>query len=397
MIRAIRELQSLKGRETIPKEDRARARKNMEKLYTLGFLPDEIVYFASWVKADTVKRYCRGLEVKESTQKEHRMALLGQFASMNGKWEELEYYIETKTKLENEGMSLDDILAIKKSIETHKISLKDLGLITSQLEAQGQDWTWLLTHVSTTKQVFTQGWTPESLALLRKKTAEMGLMSLLENIGHALTREEMDVEIKDFHQRMDKLLAEEKEIINNIIQLDLKHAAKITHIQYAETLQDQYKFDINAIATILKTAEKGGDPIHVLDQLNKYLKTQELEAKLQSQQEKNEVLFREILGRMYTKEELEKEVNELHMKIGAIEERHRHSRVLQNIANLLDNPAGTELTPQNFNTLSLKLLTSIRDYAYHHTGSNATYERHVKNHVDNAVNTLNNIVSGKLT
>lgn len=397
MIRTIRELQSLKGRETIPREDRAHARKNIEKLYTLGFTPDEIVYFASWITTDTIKKYCRSLEVKESTQKEHAMKLLSQFVSMNGKWEELEYYIGTKNKLEAERYSLDDLLEVKKGVDKHDIDLEDVGLITAKLGEDNQSWEWFLEQVSLLLVIYKQGWTPVDLKTLREKTAKMGFMPLLDTIEFTITREEMDVKIKEFHQFIERLLAEAKEIENNIIQLDLKHAARLTHIRYAETLQDQYNFDINALGTILKTAEKGGDPIHVLDQLNKYLKTQELDTMVKSQREQLEMLLKDILRKTMTKEDLEKDLNELHQKIGAVEERHRHSRLLQNIANLLDNPAGPELTPQNFNILSLKLLTPIRDYAYTHSGSNATYERYVKNHIDNAVNALNNIVSGKLT
>ncbi len=397
MIRAIRELEYLKGRKTIPREDRARARKNIEKLYTLGFTPEEIVYFASWITADTIKRYCRSLEVKESTQKEHAMKLLSQFAAINGDWKEFEYYIETKNKLKEEDYSLDDLLEVKKGVDKHDIDLEDVGWITAKLGEDNRSWEWFLEQVSLLLAIWKQGWTPEDLETLREKTAKMGFRPLLDTIVFTLTKEEVQAKVDEFNKEIEESIAESNRVEAKIDRLNIEHSASLTHIRYAKTLQDQYKIDIKALGTILETAEKGGDPIHVLDQLNKYLKTQELDALVQSQREKLEMLLKDILRKTMTKEELEKEVNELHMKIGAIEERHRHSRVLQNIANLLDNPAETELTPQNFNVLSLILLTSIRDYVYIHSGSNTTYERYVKNNVDNAVNNLNNIVSGKLT
>ncbi len=257
MIRAIRELESLKGRKSIPREDRARARKNIETLYSLGFKPEEIIVFANWISAETVKKYCRGLEVKGLTQKEHAMDLRSQFAAANGSWEELEYYIESKNKIEATQTSLDDLLNLISSIDNHEFSLNDVNLITAKLDENNLTWGLFIEQLSSFLKVVELGWTIESLETLREKTTRMGFMPFMETIAFTLTREELKVKIDEFNKEIEERVAEAKRVETKIERLDTQYAARLTHISYAETLQDTYKIDLNALGIILETAEKG--------------------------------------------------------------------------------------------------------------------------------------------
>ena len=92
----------------------------------------------------------------------------------------------------------------------------------------------------------------------------------------------------------------------------------------------------------------------------------------------------------------ESQINELLIRIGRIKENYRQSRIIQNIVNILYEPMRAELSPEEFKILSLSILIGIRDYATINQASLPKWKNYVKNNIENAVTTLNNIVMGKL-
>ena len=377
-----------------PRSVKRQARECIEKLYTLGFTPGEISYYVDWIKLDTIKRYCRGLEVKDTTQKETVLGLLEEYVNMDGDWDELESYIENKKEIQKGEPGLEELKKLQKQINEFDIDLKELDKISTKLYEVDRDWGWLLEQVLGFFKLIEQGWTPEDLAVIKEKTEGFGVRSLIENIFFAYSKEQIKKALDEELLNIEKLHVEQRKIQNQIDTLRNQKAVLTGYIKYAELLQEKYHFDLNALQTILAIAENGEDPIYVLDQVNKYLQTEELDARIKAQQEALHEIINTLKERETNLSELDKKINEANRKIGAIEERHRRSQSLQLIAELLDNPTGAKITPQAFIPISLSLIVGIRDYAYTHSTSLTNYNNYVKRHIDNAATNLTLIISG---
>jgi hypothetical protein len=122
------DLVSISKREKIPQNERAEARRLMKELYINGFLPNEIEFLTKdrW-KRDTISKYCRNLEVKDTSEKDEALALMKEFVMINGSWDELTYYVKTKRSLDSDDLAR--ALAIKCCASFYKL------LIISEVNA----------------------------------------------------------------------------------------------------------------------------------------------------------------------------------------------------------------------------------------------------------------------
>ncbi len=91
------------GRTKLFRAERAEARAYIRELYIDGFSPEEILFLAgghdSHWKESTIKKYCRGLEVKDTKTKNRALELLVEYIQVNGDWDELSDYVEDKKSL----------------------------------------------------------------------------------------------------------------------------------------------------------------------------------------------------------------------------------------------------------------------------------------------------------
>jgi len=134
----------------------------------------------------------------------------------------------------------------------------------------------------------------------------------------------------------------------------------------------------------------------VLQALNTYGNLRKLEENVQTKIEAIKGYVNDIIRLQAQKENNESQIADLYRRIGAIESKHKQSKVLQNIANLLNNPTKAEISHEEYMILSLSLLIGIRDYSLIHSAALPKWNMYVKTHVDKAVNMLNNIIMGKL-
>jgi hypothetical protein len=241
------------------------------------------------------------------------------------------------------------------------------------------------------------GYTSSDLKYLKEKTLKFGgLESIINTISYALNEAEIQEKIssinKDIKNTVDKAMMEERKLE------EIKHEAKIIqfYFDYAKKLLDTYKLDPVALQTILTTAQQYGQPTLILQALNTYGTLRNLEENVQSKLEILKTYDEEISKLQAQKENHESMIADLYRRIGAIEEKHKQSRILQNIVNLLNDPLNADIRPSEFMIQSLSLLIGIRDYSYTHVEALPKWDVYVKNHIDTAVNRINNILVGKL-
>jgi hypothetical protein len=164
-----------------------------------GFTPQEIEELteARW-KSSTIARYCRELEVKDTSEKNQALGLLKEFIQNDGSWEELEFYVKTKKSLESENLILDDIIEQKKEIDYHGVDLSIIGSINDMLRKENTKWDWFFKYFNLVINVINLGYSLSELEALKQKTLEWGgFDSVIRNISYALTEAEVHKKINE--------------------------------------------------------------------------------------------------------------------------------------------------------------------------------------------------------
>jgi hypothetical protein len=395
---AISVLDSIRRMPKIPRDVRKKARQHICELYMAGFTPQEIEYLteARW-KSNTIAKYCRGLEVNDTLEKNRMLGLLKEFVQIDGSWEELDYYVKTKRNLKSENLVLDDIIEQKKEIDNHGVDLETIGSINTMLTNYNTNWERFLDYYKLVISVLELGYSFPDLETIKQKTLELGgIDPAITTIGFALTKADVEKEIikvnKQIYDTIERSKAEERKLE------EIKHSAKIiqTYVDYAEELLNKYRLDPIALQTIITTAQKYGKPAIILQALNTYESLRELEQSVLARLEEIKAYDHELINIRAKKENLESQIANLYRRLGIIEEKHRQSRLLQNIASLLNDPSNAEINAGEFMLLSLSLLIGIRDYSFIHSATLPKWNIFVKNNIDNAVNRLDNIITGKL-
>ncbi len=379
-------------------KDRAKARELIKELYLAGFTPLEIEELteANW-KRNTISKYCKGLEVKDTSEKSKVMDLLKEFVSNDGSWEEMEYYVKTKKSLESENLDLDDVIEQKKQIEYNDLNLEDVGFINEKLREKKLKWTEFIGHIELAFSVVNIGYSIEELKILRDKTLENGgIEPTIRTINYVLSEAEIQKEIQKGKKIIENLKDEAR--VEERRKDELMHQIKINqfYVGYAEKLLNEYNLGPFTLQMILTTAKKFGEPFVILQALNTYGNLDKLQKNVQSKIVKIKAYEDEISNLQIQKENNEAQIADLYRKIGAIEEKNRHMVTLHNVANLLGNPAEAQINPDAFMTISLSLLIGMRDFGFTHSAALPKWDTYIKKHVDNAANLLNNIIVGKL-
>jgi hypothetical protein len=246
----------------IPRGERARARQLILELYMAGFTPQEIEELtgARW-KSNTIVKYCRGLEVKDTSEKDKAMSLLKEFIQRKGNWEELEFYVETKKALNSEGWDINDLIEQKKEMDKYDVDLEMVGAINAMLRNQDAKWDWFLEYYKLVVDVIKLDYTFPGLELLKEKTLELGgIEATIKTITHVITEAQSQELANKFKKQMDALdeeyRAEERRLEEVMHQIKLKQSL----VDYANQLLYQYKLDPIALQTIITLAQKLGEP-----------------------------------------------------------------------------------------------------------------------------------------
>ena len=92
------------------------------------------------------------------------------------------------------------------------------------------------------------------------------------------------------------------------------------------------------------------------------------------------------------KEALEREMEELNIRVGSFTERTKLYRELHNILNLMTQPAKTQLDPIEFMYLVQSFLLGVRLYSKTHVTGLTKWTLYVSGNLDKTVNALNNIL-----
>ncbi|TFH17515.1 hypothetical protein E4H04_04840 [Candidatus Bathyarchaeota archaeon] len=394
---AIKGLQSLKGQPKLSREKRALGREYICELFKAGFSPAEIRYLAGgkdspW-KESTIKKYCKGLEVKDTAMKTKTLQLLEEYVLADGDWDELALYSAQKKALTEENLSFDELLEFKKGVEGKGINLDEFAFLYNEVTSHSRDWKTFVKAVSTTLDLIGLGYDFEGLKALHEKTITLGgIKKVLFSILHAITEEDSKRRLQEFTDTAKALddQMRQSEIRRDTVTSETKLIQG--HFDFARTLIDEYRIDPLSFRIIIDTCRKYGEPMNILQTINTYANLRDLEINVAMQTGWLQGLIDEIQRFKVTKETHQGEVEDLYRRIGVIEERTKNYRVLQNISNLITDPAHTQLTPMEFMLLAQTLFLNLRIYSKTHSDNLLKWTLYVANDLEKAVNSLNKIL-----
>lgn len=173
--------------------------------------------------------------------------------------------------------------------------------------------------------------------------------------------------LAEIKNRVSKAKSELSALESEITKLFTKHSHLATAINMCQTLINQYKFGLDALATTLSLAGKYGDPLTVLKTIETYGKLQAIQQKLATLEGKiaeRQELLAQLEGKH--KEALEKieSLNAAALKVGAtvgkVESQLDNSKELQKLINLINNPASADY--DGYGPLVLVVAASLRKW-----------------------------------
>lgn len=182
------------------------------------------------------------------------------------------------------------------------------------------------------------------------------IQALKEYANHA--------EIKN---RVSKAKSELSTLESEITKLNTKHSHLATATNMCQTLINQYKFGLDALATTLSLAGKYGDPLTVLKTIEAYGKLQAIQQKLAALEGKiaeRQELLAQLEGKHKEALEQLESLNAAALKVGAavgkVENQLENSKDLQKLVELINNPASVDY--DGYGPLVLVVAASLRKW-----------------------------------
>ena len=217
MFQAIRQLLALKRMKIKPRADRKQAIENIKKLYSLGFTAEEIYYFVDWVKLDTIKKYCRRVEVKDVEQKTEVLKKFEEFIERDCSWDEMALYVKEKEALADEDLSFKDLIYLKRYVDNIGIEFDNFKLFMNEFKKRNMDWEEFINAFFTTGEMFKSGYDLDFFKKLQVKAMLFGgVKNVLDSIENKLTLEEI-IKILQEHRKELDLIKEEKRKWENLM------------------------------------------------------------------------------------------------------------------------------------------------------------------------------------
>ncbi|MFC1972014.1 hypothetical protein ACFLVE_01225 [Chloroflexota bacterium] len=175
------------------------------------------------------------------------------------------------------------------------------------------------------------------------------------------------INLTEIKNRVSKAKSELSALEQAITKLNTKHSHLATAINMCQTLINQYKFGLDAIATTMSLAEKYGDPLTILKTLEAYGKLQAIQQKLVTLEGKiaeRQELLAQLEGKHKEALEQVESLNAAALKVGAmvskVEYQLENSKDLQKLINLINNPASVDY--DGYGPLVLVVAASLRKW-----------------------------------
>jgi len=287
--------------------------------------------------------------------------------------EEVAHALVYKQQLEENGLDLDSLGLVaelaKKRGDPHEIieavsKYGSLAELAEQVTATKQELDSLNQQVADVQEQFEQVqarlFQSKGQIEAYEKALEMGfteaqllkLTTLARKHGtvkRVLEAVEGYVDYTDIASKVNKAKADLSSTEARIDKLEAAHAHLKTAITMCQTLLQQYKFGLDAMATILSVAKKYGEPVNVLKGLEAYGKLEALQQELgnlEGEVTERKKLLAELEGKYHEELDGMESLHATALKVGAevsrLESRTEDSKEVHKILNLITNSASAD-------------------------------------------------------
>jgi hypothetical protein len=212
---ALHDLVKLSELSRIPQDDRRWAKECIRELYSKGFSYSEIEYLVGgrW-KRSTIKKYCLGVEVKDTAEKDMVLDVLREYVESEGDWEEIEYYVDTKRKLDKR-FSLEQIIEFKEDFDRHDLKPEEVAPLFSYMNEKDIKFSHVVNQLKNLSDLYGLGYTPADLEYLYKNTIKYGgIEEFKRNFMRSITERELSILVQESKKEVKKWnsLADEKRL-----------------------------------------------------------------------------------------------------------------------------------------------------------------------------------------
>jgi hypothetical protein len=395
----IRELVEMSKLHRISQVDRRRAREIFCELVGWDFTPKEIETLTAkrWSK-DTIRKYTVGVEVRNMADKEKVLKVLGEFIDKDLGWEDVEKTAKINRLLKGyeEEVTLEDLVSVIIDCVAHKYTISDVQFLAGWINQWGINRDNYFKKIELVNRLTGLGYNEYILEELLKVAEKYGEPRY---VVEALDRYGEVNKIKDeIKEKENKVLGLGNALIQMEAKLNLLNSQAATTKSYNTivfTLVNAYGFDLNAFQQILNLAKKFGSAFQIIDALNMYRQKEDLSAEVAIIKSAIEGMRIEETSKKGELKVLDEKLAEYQREVGRVEERHRKSRTLQNLANLLDDPH-TQMDYKGYLVFALTVLTALKNYGYVQSETLGKWSLYIQNDLNHLVRNLNNIIVGKI-
>jgi hypothetical protein len=260
--------------------------------------------------------------------------------------------------VEHSGLTLDDVVSEAGELYKYGMNTQNLVVFNKWMRKNNLDYSRLMTIMKKIEELEKQGLSPDTIENLIKATENFGsintVLVAINEYGNLRKisdenfelRSRLTKEIDDLNRKRNNL---EEEINNTKNMIKLLQAQNLQYLGFTnivKNLIENHSFDPMIFHVVKAQVSKHGDPLILMEALNKYAKIQDMENKI-TELDKELIKKKEIaknIEEVCIKNLTAFEVNtrliyRLFKELGVLLEKYNRHVFLQNIDILISDPA----------------------------------------------------------
>ena len=385
------ELLKLSKVEKRSEAERGRLEELCRLLRGVGYTNQWIEEFTEGrLPSGSIKRWTRGVELKDTSGKDALMGELRAFVDSGNKVSDLGAYAEAKKSLDSLPMTFAQCSVFVGNLMKLDVNLQEFQELSQELADTGLTAKGILRTNELRKGLDGKGIKIEveekifnaanrhgsGEALLEMIAATEGLRSIMEQA--VAQKKESDHYAEE--------IARQKTEYGNLINETSSYKGTV---DVAKTLM-RHGFDQNACNELLKASEKYGSAPGTIGAVNKYNGIHEINLEVETRKAELNTWDAGVKKLQAENSSLLTRNAEANQLLGQIDEKYRQSKYLHDIASIVTDPQGARIPGPALARIGVSFLTGFMMCAEASPDQNRKLITAVRNNVDYTVTNLNN-------
>ncbi len=389
------ELHKLSGTKKRSEAERNRVEELCRSLrgagYTNQWLED---YTGGRLPSGSIKRWTRGVGVRESSGRDELMGELRAFVEGGHRVSDLGGYRDAKKSLDGVPMTFTQCTAFAANLQKMDVDLTELQQLSQELADTGLNAKGIVKTNELRRSLDDKGLKIEveeeiykaankhgdAEVVLKAIAASESLMSIADEVD-AQRRESDDYTLR---------IASQKNEFSNLVNQTVSYRGTV---DVAKTLM-RYGFDLNSCNELMGAAEKFGSAPGTIGAVNRFNDIKEINVEVEGKKAEFNTWdagVKKLQGENVSLLNQNAEANQL---LGEIEEKYRQSKYLQDIASIVSDPQGARIPGPALARIGVSFLIGFMMCAEASPDQNRKLITAVRSNVDYTVTNLNGYLRG---